>query len=117
MALYGLEADDWNALEREVVDLFTALLRVDTTNPPGSETVCALVVQDYLAGNGIHGELVGETSERQNLVARLDGTRSGPTLTLMGHTDVVPADAAEWSVSPFGGLVRTATCGAAAPPT
>jgi len=106
VALYGLEADDWNALEREVVDLFTALLRVDTTNPPGSETVCALVVQDYLAGNGIHGELVGETSERQNLVARLDGTRSGPTLTLMGHTDVVPADAAEWSVSPFGGLVK-----------
>jgi hypothetical protein len=38
VASYGLEADDWNALQREVVDLFTALLRVDTTNPPGNET-------------------------------------------------------------------------------
>src|SRR5450756_2533739 len=106
VALYGLEADDWNGLEREVVDLFTALLRVDTTNPPGNETACALVLQNYLAGNGIESTLVGETPERQNLVARLDGARPGPTLTLMGHMDVVPADAAEWSMPPFGGLVK-----------
>lgn len=106
MALNGLEADDWNALERDVVDLFTALLRVDTTNPPGNETACALILKDYLAGNGIESTLVGETPERQNLVARLDGARPGPTLTLMGHMDVVPADAAEWSVPPFGGLVK-----------
>jgi len=106
VALYGLEADDWSALEREVVDLFTALLRVDTTNPPGNETACALVLQDYLAGNGIESTLVGETPERQNLVTRLDGARPGPTLTLMGHMDVVPAEAAEWSVPPFGGLVK-----------
>lgn len=106
MALNGLEADDWNALERDVVDLFTALLRVDTTNPPGNETACALILKDYLAGNGIESTLVGETPERQNLVARLDGARPGPTLTLMGHMDVVPAEAAEWSVPPFGGLVK-----------
>ena len=106
MALYGLETDDWNALEREVVDLFTALLRVDTTNPPGDETACALVLKDYLAGNGIASTLVGELPARQNLVARLDGARPGPTLTLMGHMDVVPADVAEWSMPPFGGLVK-----------
>jgi acetylornithine deacetylase/succinyl-diaminopimelate desuccinylase-like protein len=106
VALYGLEADDWNALEREVVDLFTALLRVDTTNPPGNETACALVLKDYLAGNGIESTLVGELPERLNLVARLDGARPGPTLTFMGHTDVVPADAAEWSVPPFAGVVK-----------
>ena len=106
MAVHGLEADDWNALELEVVDLFTALLRVDTTSPPGNETACALILRDYLAGNGIESTLVGELPERQNLVARLDGARPGPTLTYMGHTDVVPADAAEWSVPPFGGVVK-----------
>ena len=115
VALYGLEVDDWNALEREVVDLFTALLRVDTTNPPGNETACALVLQDYLAGNGIASTLVGESPQRQNLVARLDGARPGPTLTYMGHMDVVPADAGEWSVPPFAGVVKDAYvwgCGA-----
>ena len=106
VASYGLDADDWNALEREVVDLFTALLRVDTTNPPGNETACALVLKEYLAGNGIESELVGETPARQNLVARLDGARPGSTLTYMGHMDVVPADAGEWSVPPFGGVVK-----------
>ena len=106
MTRHGLDDRAWSELEREVVDLFTALLRVDTTNPPGNETACALVLRDYFARNGIETTLVGELPERQNLTARLDGTRPGPTLSLMGHLDVVPADAAEWSVPPFGGVVR-----------
>ena len=78
VAFYGLNEPDWQELEREVVDLFTALLRVDTTNPPGNETACALVLQDYFTRNGIATTLVGELPERQNLIARLDGTRPGP---------------------------------------
>ena len=60
MAFYGLQEQDWKALEREVVDLFTALLRVDTTNPPGNETSCALVLREFFARNGIESTLVGE---------------------------------------------------------
>jgi acetylornithine deacetylase/succinyl-diaminopimelate desuccinylase-like protein len=103
---YGLSAQEWQALEDEVLGLFTAILRVDTTNPPGHETACALVLQEYLAANGVPCELAGELPERQNLVARLKGSRPGPTLVLMGHMDVVPADEAEWSVPPFGGVVK-----------
>ncbi len=103
---YGLDDHDWAALEREVVGLFTALLRVDTTNPPGNETSCARVLQQYFEGNGFATTLAGELPERQNLAVRLEGPRPGPTLTLMGHLDVVPADAAEWSVPPFGGVVK-----------
>jgi acetylornithine deacetylase/succinyl-diaminopimelate desuccinylase-like protein len=106
VAFYGLQEQDWQAIEREVVDLFTELLRADTTNPPGNETACALILQAYFARNGIESTLIGELPERQNLVARLDGGRPGPTLTLMGHMDVVPADAAEWSVPPFAGVVK-----------
>jgi len=101
---YGLSESEWQALEDEVLELFTALLRVDTTN--GNETEAALVVQAYLAENGIPGELDGELADRQSLVARLDGARPGATLTMMGHLDVVPADAGEWSVPPFAGTVR-----------
>ena len=39
-------------------------------------------------------------------MARLDGERPGRTLTMMGHLDVVPADAGEWSVPPFAGVVK-----------
>ena len=104
MVRYGLDGHDWQALEDEVLGLFTALLRIDTTN--GNETEAARVVQAYLAENGIASELDGELPERQSLVARLDGVRPGPTLTMMGHLDVVPADAGEWSVPPFGGVVK-----------
>lgn len=103
---HGLSPTEHADLEGEVLDLFTALLRVDTTNPPGNETACALVLKDYLAANGVAGELVGELPDRQNLVAVVEGARPGPTLLYMGHTDVVPADAAEWSVPPFSGTVK-----------
>jgi acetylornithine deacetylase/succinyl-diaminopimelate desuccinylase-like protein len=101
---YGLDEHDWQTLEDEVLGLFTALLRVDTTN--ANETQAALVVQAYLAENGIASELDGELPDRQSLVARLDGDRPGHTLTMMGHLDVVPADAGEWSVPPFAGVVQ-----------
>ncbi len=104
MVGYGLDEHEWQALEAEVLELFTALLRVDTTD--GNETEAALVVQAYLAANGIPSELDGELPERQSLMARLDGDRPGPTLTMMGHLDVVPADAGEWSVPPFAGVVK-----------
>ena len=68
MVRYGLDEHDWQALETEVLGLFTALLRVDTTN--GNETAAALVVQEYLAGAGIESELAGELPDRQSLVAR-----------------------------------------------
>jgi acetylornithine deacetylase/succinyl-diaminopimelate desuccinylase-like protein len=101
---YGLDAQQWDALEDEVLELFTALLRVDTTN--SNETEAARIVQAYLAENGIASELDGELPDRQSLMARLDGSRPGPTLTMMGHLDVVPADAGEWSVPPFAGVVK-----------
>jgi acetylornithine deacetylase/succinyl-diaminopimelate desuccinylase-like protein len=103
---FGLSRRERDALQREVLDLFTAILRVDTTNPPGNETACALVLKDYLAANGVESRLVGALPERQNLVAELRGTRPGPTLLYMGHMDVVPADAAEWTVPPFSGTVK-----------
>lgn len=104
MVKYGLDEHEWQALEDEVLELFTALLRIDTTN--GNESEAARVVQAYLAGNGIESELDGEPPDRQSLMARLDGARPGKTLTMMGHLDVVPADAGEWSVPPFAGVVK-----------
>jgi acetylornithine deacetylase/succinyl-diaminopimelate desuccinylase-like protein len=43
--------------------------------------------------------------ERANLVARLRGG-DGPSLLFLGHTDVVLADPAEWSVPPFSGKLK-----------
>jgi acetylornithine deacetylase/succinyl-diaminopimelate desuccinylase-like protein len=90
-------------LRDEVTDLLQRLIRVDTTNPPGNETPAAELLREYLEANGLECELYARVPERANLVARIKGTGSGPSLLVMGHTDVVLADPAEWSVPPFSG--------------
>jgi acetylornithine deacetylase/succinyl-diaminopimelate desuccinylase-like protein len=94
------------SLRAEVTDLLARLIQVDTTNPPGNETAAAELLRDYLEANGVACELYARVPERASLVARIPGSGDGPTLLLLGHTDVVLADAAEWSVPPFSGEVR-----------
>jgi acetylornithine deacetylase/succinyl-diaminopimelate desuccinylase-like protein len=92
-------------LRDEVTDLLQRLIRIDTTNPPGNETAAAALLREYLEANGLECELIARTPERANLVARLPGG-DGPSLLFLGHTDVVLADPAEWSVPPFSGELR-----------
>ena len=92
-------------LRDEVTDLLQRLIRVDTTNPPGNETAAAELLRDYLEASGVDCELIAKVPERANLVARIPGG-DGPSLLFLGHTDVVLADPAEWSVPPFSGELR-----------
>ena len=89
------------ALRDEAVELMRDLVRVDSSNPPGRETPAALVVKQYLEANGVTCELVARDPDRANLIARVPGRGTGPSLALMGHTDVVPADAQDWQHPPF----------------
>jgi acetylornithine deacetylase/succinyl-diaminopimelate desuccinylase-like protein len=101
-----MEAAVETGLGEEAVELLCELLRIDTSNPPNKE----LPVQELLAARlgdaGFECELLAaEDPERPNLVARLRGEEAGPTLCLLGHADTVPADASEWSFSPWAGDV------------
>src|SRR5215475_16043735 len=91
------------ALREEATGLLRELLRIDTSNPPGGETPAALLLKDYLESAGVECELVAKVPGRANLVARIRGSGQGPSLALLGHTDVVPADARDWKHPPFSG--------------
>jgi acetylornithine deacetylase/succinyl-diaminopimelate desuccinylase-like protein len=93
-------------VRQEVTELLQELIRLDTTNPPGNETVAAELLRSYLEDAGVACELYAKIPERANLVARIPGRGDGPTLLFLSHTDVVLADAAEWSADPFGGELR-----------
>ena len=101
-ALEAEHVSTTSSLREEVTELLQALLRVDTVNPPGNETLAAEVLRDYLAGHGIPSELVSRTPERANVVARLEGG-DGPSLAFICHTDTVVADPAEWQRDPWSG--------------
>jgi acetylornithine deacetylase/succinyl-diaminopimelate desuccinylase-like protein len=70
----------------------------------GGESRSAEVLEAYLGGSGLDLARYEVAPGRANLVARIEGRRSdAPSLLLMGHTDVVPANAERWRRDPFGG--------------
>jgi acetylornithine deacetylase/succinyl-diaminopimelate desuccinylase-like protein len=94
------------SLRQEAVELLQALIRLDTVNPPGNETIAAELLRDYLESNGVRCELYAKVPDRANLVARIPGNRRGPRLALLSHTDTVLADPAEWRLDPWSGELR-----------
>jgi acetylornithine deacetylase/succinyl-diaminopimelate desuccinylase-like protein len=80
-----------------------ALLRMDTTNPPGNERPCAQYLRDQFAEVGLASELLEGEPGRTNIVVRHRGTGKRPPLLLTAHLDVVEADPSKWRKPPFSG--------------
>src|SRR5690606_17846250 len=101
---------DPQAAADDVVTLTSELIRIDTSNygqGKGRERRAAEYVAARLGEAGINATLLEAAPGRANVVARIEGAnRSAPALLVHGHLDVVPADAADWSVHPFAGEIR-----------
>lgn len=87
------------------------LIRFDTTNygegRSNGETDAAEYLGALLADLGLTPEYVDAATGRTSVITRVPGADpSKPALVVHGHTDVVPADPTNWSVDPFGGVVR-----------
>jgi acetylornithine deacetylase/succinyl-diaminopimelate desuccinylase-like protein len=93
-------------VENEVTSFLSDLIRINTTNPPGNETAAAKYLAENLNREGFKCELFESAPERGSVVTRLKGTGEKHSLLLLSHLDVVTADAGEWSVDPFGGVVK-----------
>jgi acetylornithine deacetylase/succinyl-diaminopimelate desuccinylase-like protein len=100
-----------DAAQAEVIEILQDLIRIDSTNDgtgagPG-EAAAAEYVEARLVEVGLDCERFSTTSSRrQGVVARIAGTdANAPALLLHGHLDVVPAQAADWAVPPFGAEV------------
>jgi acetylornithine deacetylase/succinyl-diaminopimelate desuccinylase-like protein len=90
----------------EAVRHLQALLRIDTTNPPGNERAAVDYLARVLREAGLEPTVLDSAPGRGNLVVRLRGDGTLAPLLLAGHVDVVPADPAEWSHPPFGGEIH-----------
>lgn len=94
---------NWDAVRDDVTRLTQDLIRFDTTNPPGNETPCIEHIAALLQQEGIGPTVLESAPGRGNVVARLKGDGSAAPLLLMGHVDVVPAEADKWQRPPFSG--------------
>lgn len=99
---------DWDAIETEAADLLSRYLRFDTTNPPGNEVEALEFLAEVLRARGFEPNLIKSAPGRANLITRLSppGEAQAAPCLLYAHADVVPADAAEWSVPPFAGQIK-----------
>src|SRR5687767_7808482 len=92
---------DWRAVETETMQHFQAILRMDTSDPPGVEKPVVDYLRQVLEREGIAVEVFALEPNRPNLVARLKGNGSKRPILIMGHTDVVNVDPAKWVHPPF----------------
>jgi acetylornithine deacetylase/succinyl-diaminopimelate desuccinylase-like protein len=99
----------------EVVEICSDLIAIDTTNfgdePGPGERKAAEHVAALLDEVGISMQVVESEPGRTSLIGRWGGDTGEPVL-LHGHLDVVPANAADWTVDPFSGDVRDGPGGA-----
>ena len=97
-------------LESEVVKICQDLIRIPSVNfgeGKGDEKAVAEYIVASLAEVGIKSEIYESAPNRCNVIARLPGSDSSrPGLVVHGHIDVVPANAADWSVDPFAAEIR-----------
>jgi len=91
----------------EVVELLSQLIQINTSNPTHPERPAAEWMAERLAEAGIESTILESEQGRASTIARVPGRNPDrKPLLIHGHLDVVPADASEWSVDPFGGEVR-----------
>ena len=95
----------FRAAQRDsATELLKALIRIDTSNPPGNVAPAMELLRSRFESQGIAATLVGENSEQINLVAKIEATPENSKhrpLILSCHLDVVPADAEVWTHPPF----------------
>ena len=98
------------SVEDEAIRICQELIRIPSVNygdGKGDESAVAAYVVASLAEVGIESKIYESAPNRCNVIARISGSDSTrPGLVLHGHIDVVPANADEWSVDPFGGVIK-----------
>ncbi len=92
---------NWAQVEAETLKHFQAIIKMDTTDPPGGEKPVADYLKQVLEAEGIPVQVFSKEANRPNVVARLKGTGKQRPLLLMAHTDTVNVDPKKWTHPPF----------------
>ena len=109
MAISGLAQVpkiDWAQQKAESLKHYRALVQIDTSNPPGNESLAVDYLQRVLEAEGIATKTFALDPKRANLVARLKGNGSKRPLLILAHTDVVGVQREKWPVDPFGAVLK-----------
>jgi succinyl-diaminopimelate desuccinylase len=100
--------------EEDLIQLTQALVQIPTVNPPGDYYAdCIELLRTRLEASKFEIKIIraegtpGDTEQypRLNIIARREGSRSGPCVHFNSHIDVVPPGKG-WDDDPFSATVR-----------
>jgi acetylornithine deacetylase/succinyl-diaminopimelate desuccinylase-like protein len=94
-------AQDWTALEPEILRHFQSIVRMNSSGPPDYESKVAAYVKTTLEAAGIEVKVFAKDPLRPNVVARIRGTGRKRPILFMGHTDTVGVQPEKWIHPPF----------------
>ena len=96
------------AHRNDLVEFAQELVAAPSPNPPGDERAVAAAVAARLRSLGVDDiRLLGPSSERRSVIARVPGSGNGSRLALSGHLDTKPAgDLDAWEADPWDPVVR-----------
>ena len=97
---------DWKQFQPEILNSYSGLIRIDTSNPPGNEWRAVDYLKPILDREHIAYQVFSLDPKRPNLVARIKGNGSKKPILIMGHTDVVGVQRDKWPVDPFAALKK-----------
>lgn len=97
---------NWDAVQKESLELFIQYLKIDTTNPPGNEIRAANFFAEICRREGIEHKVFEPFPGRGTLWARLKGDGSKRPVILLNHTDVVPHSPEFWTVPAFSAEIK-----------
>ena len=97
---------DWGKQRPEILRHYRSLIQIDSSNPPGNETLVVDYLKRVFEADGIPVKTFALDPSRANLVARIKGNGSKRPLLLMAHTDVVGVQREKWAVDPFGAVLQ-----------
>src|SRR5438105_4486813 len=96
---------DWDKANAETLVHYQSIVRINSSNPPGNETLVVNYLKDVLDREGISYQVFALEPGRANLVARLKGNGRKKPILILGHTDTVGV------YNPKCGLsIRSAPC-------
>jgi acetylornithine deacetylase/succinyl-diaminopimelate desuccinylase-like protein len=97
---------DWDQLLKEATHYLQEYIRVDTSNPPGTEIETARFFERVFARESIPCQTFESSPGRGNILVTLKGTGEKGPILLLSHMDVVPAEKEHWEVDPFAGTIK-----------
>ncbi|MFX0098461.1 MAG: M20/M25/M40 family metallo-hydrolase [Candidatus Hodarchaeota archaeon] len=95
-------------IAKETIEFLQAIIKYDTSNPPGNELELAKYLQERFEKEKISfmkTKVIETTPNRGNLVVTIEGSdpANNKSYGFATHLDVVPVDEKEWKYPPFSG--------------